>query len=527
MRTTFLPFSGVIIICIFMTAHLIFRSPDFPFDTDSASYIEQARNLIQEGSALVTPYGPNEIDKWPEKSFPIGLPIVLAFISLFGLDPREAALAVGWLSAILLPLLLYVSFRKQIGSPRAAILAGLSVLSPGVLNYAPMGLSDVFALAIAVSAIGLVLNARSTTLFFVSGVVAGFAYAVRNAHIALLVALAVYFLYLWISDPAQRATTTRRFLAFLAGVSLVMMPLFLRNTMIFGELNPYIMESSTVGIIENVRMYIVEFIYDLSALRGLGHYIGWSIPGLILLLVSVISGSRLLMFTWVHLSENRRNTIFLCTTYSIIGACVVIAARSRYEWGEPINIRHTLQYTPFFLAAILAAIPDASSNVSLSRIRKGGLILVFALGIFHVFYSVKPKEYERRIRHDFYVISAYQNGKGYLCATEENIMLVSNLAHVFRILCSSGVRHVNIGNLNKAQKSSFSGTIQASNTLVNILVDLSNRFKEKPIRAGFFPNHYGVKSEDLLLNKDDVVNLQNAGWTIVQHEDMGLILTHQ
>jgi hypothetical protein len=188
---------------------------------------------------------------------------------------------------------------------------------------------------------------------------------VRNANIALLVALAVYFLYLWFSNPVQRSETTRRFLAFLAGVSLVIVPLFLRNIMIFGSLNPYIMEPSTVGVIQNIRMYIVEFIYDISALWSLGHYIGWSIPGLIFLLVSVIGASRILMVVWIQLTENRKNTIFLCTTYSIIGACVVIAARSRYEWGELINIRHTLQYTPFFLAAFLAAIPNASAKVDL------------------------------------------------------------------------------------------------------------------------------------------------------------------
>lgn len=528
MRTTFLPISGVIIISLLMTAHLIFRSPDFPFSTDSAAYIEQARTLVQEGSALIFPYGPDGIDKMPDKLFPIGFPIALAFISIFGLDPREGALIVGWLLAILLPLLLYVSFRKQIGSSSAAILAGLSVLSPGVLTYAPMGLSDVFALAIAVSAIGVVLNARSTTLFFVSGAVAGFAYAVRNANIALLLALAVYFLYLWASNPPQRAETTKRFLAFLAGLSLVILPLFLRNIMIFGTLNPYIMEPSTIGVIQNVRMYIVEFIYDLSALRDLGNFIGWSIPGLILLLVSVIGASRLLMFMWIHLTENRRNTIFLCITYSIIGACVVIAARSRYEWGEPINIRHTLQYTSFFMAAILAAIPNTSSNVSLSRIRKGGLILVFALGFFHVFYSVKPKEYERRARHDFYAMNAYQNGKGYLCAPEENILFVSNWAYVFRILCSTGVRYIDIDNLKySAPKSSFSGTVQASNALVNILLDLSNRFKEKPIRAGFYPNQAGLEIRDILLDKVDVANLQSAGWIIVKSNNTGLLLTHQ
>ena len=528
MRTTYLPFFGVIFISILMAAHLIFRSPDFPFSVDSASYIEQARNLIQEGSALINPYGLNGIDKMPDHLFPIGFPILLAFISLFGLDPREAALTVGWLSAILLPLLLYISFRRQIGSSSAAILAGLSTLSPGVLNNAPMGLTDVFALAIAITAIGLVLNARSTTLFFVSGAIAGFSYAVRNANIALLLALAVYFLYLWLSNPAQQAITTRRLLAFLAGVSLVILPLFLRNIMIFGSPNPYIMEPSTIGIITNVRMYIVELIYDLTALWSLGDYIGWSIPGLILLLVSSIGASLLIMIIWGHLTENRRKTIFLCTTYSIIGTCVVIAARSRYEWGEPINIRHTLQYTPFFLAAILAAIPEASSDVFLSRIRKGGVIFVLALGLFHLLYSIKPKEYERRTHHDYYAMNAYQNGEGYLCASEENMVFVSNWAFVFRILCSTGVRHIAIDNLKfSTPKSSFSGTMEPSNALVNIVLDLSNRFKGKPIRVGFYPDQSGLKFINLLPDKVDVITLQTAGWTIVQHDDKGLLLTHQ
>jgi hypothetical protein len=90
MSTTFLPFFGVIIISILISAHLIFRSHYFPFSPDSAAYIEQARNLIQEGSALFTPNGPTGTGKIPNILFPIGFPMALAFISMFGLDPRES-----------------------------------------------------------------------------------------------------------------------------------------------------------------------------------------------------------------------------------------------------------------------------------------------------------------------------------------------------------------------------------------------------------------------------------------------------
>ncbi|CAH1386250.1 conserved membrane hypothetical protein [Candidatus Nitrotoga sp. M5] len=530
MRAARLPILAVVIISVLMIAHLFLRAPIFPFSPDSANYIEQARALILEGLALNTSSGHGEMDGVHNKLFPIGFPAVLALFSIFGFDAREAAIAVGWLSAILLPALLYICFKKLIGPSYAAILVGLSVFSPGVLLYAPMGLTDIFSLILAVGVIGLVLNARSTVFYLVSGVIAGFAYAVRNAHIVLLMTLAVYFLYLWVSNPAQRSQTVKHAVVFVVGASIIILPLLLRNLMLFGALNPYEMELSTVTVLQNIRVYVQEFIYDVSALRSLGVFVGWSIQGLIFLLAALIGGSWMLVALWRgQLSGEKKNTIFLCVTYSIIGACVVIAARSRYEWGEMINVRHTLQYTPFFLAATLAAISGSSNNVSLLFARKTGLALVFFLGIFHTFYAYKlGAEYQQNMLRSYDAMSAYQNGKKHFCVSEKNNFLVSNWEYVFSIQCAARVQKMEPANFRcDGSGSSIIGRSASCNALVSDILNLSDKFAGKSIRAGFFPGRGGVSAKDLPLSDVEVISLQNSGWDIVQNNTSGLLLTHQ
>lgn len=530
LRTALLPILAVVAISVLMVVHLFFRAPIFPFSPDSANYIEQARSLIQNGLTFSIPSGINGMDKTPSPLFPIGFPIILAFFSIFGFDAQEASIAVGWLSAALFPALLYICFQKQIGPLYAAILAGLSALSPGVLTYAPMGLTDIFSLILAVGAIGLVLNSRSTTFFFVGGVVAGLAYAVRNAHIALLAALAVYFLYLWVSNPAQRTQTIKQATVFAVGASLIILPLLLRNLMIFGALNPYEMPLSTVSAVHNIRVYIQEFVYDLTALRSLGIFVGWSTQGLVFLLALVIGVSGMLMIVWRgQLTEKKKKTIFLCATYSIIGTCVVIAARSRYEWGEMINIRHTLQYTPFFLAALLAAIPSANSDAALSFARKTGLTLVFFLGIFHTLYAHKlGAEYQQSMRRSLDAMNAYQNGKNHLCVSEKNTLLMSNWEYVFSIQCAAHAQNMEPVNLQcDGQAPLAKNKAERCHTLVNGILSLSDKLAGRSIRAGFFPGRSGININNLPLPEADILSLQNSGWDIVQNNANGLLLSYQ
>jgi hypothetical protein len=269
---------------LLMAVHLHYRSPNFPYSPDSASYIEQARNLIHSGSLLNTPYGlsPSNLDQVENRMFPIGFAIILAAISTLGFDAKDVAIGIGHLSAMLLPWLLYVCFRNALGSRNALVLAGLSLTSPGVLLNSPLGLTDVFALALAVGAIGLTLNAKSTLGFIFGGILAGMAYAVRNVHLALLLTIALYFSYLWFTDNlTNRRTLYKNAASQFLGIGIIVLPILIRNISLFGTPNPYKMAPSSIGFIENLRTYIQALIKDVTACSECANYIAWSVTGLL------------------------------------------------------------------------------------------------------------------------------------------------------------------------------------------------------------------------------------------------------
>ncbi len=61
--------------------------------------------------------------------------------------------------------------------------------------------------------------------------------------------------------------------------------------------------------------------------------------------------------------------------------------------------------------------------------------------------------------------------------------------------------------------------------MTNVLVDLSDRSKGKPIRAGFFPGR-SVEGGYFPLPESVITKLQDAGWQIVQNNEKGLLLTY-
>ena len=363
------------VMSVLMAVHLHYRTPVFPFSPDSAHYIEQARNLVISGSTMETPYGlmPSNTDQLEDGTFPIGFALSLALVSAFGVDAKDAAIAIGHLSAMLLPWLLYFGFRKGLGSINALLVAGLSLMSPGILINARFGLTDVFALSLAVGAIGLTLNSRSWLGFIFGGLLAGMAYSVRNAHLALLFTMALYYCYLWFtSNTTERRVIYRRVAGQLFGVAVIVLPLLIRNLLLFGSLNPYQMPPSTIGAIENLRTYIEALIKDVTACSACALYTAWSIPGLLMFAIILSCACWLIFRAWRNLGDSVKRLLIISGIYVVMGSFVVIMARTRYQWGEVINIRHTLQYTPFLLAILLTLV---SKKILLEWFRLGFLLL--------------------------------------------------------------------------------------------------------------------------------------------------------
>ncbi len=371
-----------------MLTHLAMRSPEFPFVPDSASYIEQARSHFEKGSALERSYSMDGGDKEPSKLFPIGFPATLALFEFVGVDASKASIAVNWLSSSLLPILFFLSFRGALGESYAAIVAALSVFSPGIVTYSGMGATDIFSLAFTACSIALVINTTSGRHLAAAGIFAGIAYSIRNAHLALLLSSGLYFFSLSILDKKNQHATAVHASIFLSGALLILLPVLARNLILFGSLNPYQMEPSTIGLAVNIRTFIQEFLYDITANRHFARALAWSFTGLISLGVSSLFLGWTAVSSWTRLDSKQKNLLLFGSIYSLVGACIVITARTRYQWGEPINVRHTLQYAPYFLAASFVLVSLRTKIAPRPTVRYLLMLAVAAITVLHGAYAI-------------------------------------------------------------------------------------------------------------------------------------------
>lgn len=513
----------LVLMSFLMYTHLHHHSPDFPFSPDSSNYIEQARALVNTGSALVTPHSLTPIDKDQIRStlFPIGFPITIAAISLLGFDAKDVAVGISQVSAIAIPWLLFFCFHKSIGNWNSLILGTITLLTPGMQRYSPLGLTDVFSLAIVVSCIGLILNSKSTWGFFFGGLIAGIAYSIRNAHLALLATVFLYFFYLWIySKKDERHSINKNAIIFIFGISIIVLPLLIRNILLFDSLNPYKMEPSTIGFIENIRTYIEALTIDLSANKTFARYVAWSIPGLLMLSIFIVSSYYLIKkYLWCNFNDGRKRAIIISVIYIVIGSCIVITARTRYEWGEVINIRHTLQYTPFVFAILFSVIPE---NLRYSLKAKGTLIAT--LIFFHVKFTFATELLVDK--EPSAALNAYKTGEMHLCFSEENTLLVSNWAYVFRIECSARVRHSQKVNLTHYPEF-YNNTLDINNkSLMYTIFDIYDKATGKPIIVGLFPGRHSFDDSNFPITDVDLKTLLHSGWIIIRNDANGLIIKY-
>ncbi|MDZ4156997.1 MAG: hypothetical protein U1E09_10625 [Methylococcales bacterium] len=529
-RLSGIPWIILTAISMLTAVHLHYRSPDFPYSPDSAFYIEQARNLVSSGSTSTTPYGlsPSDTDQVETGLFPIGFAIAIAAISTTGIDAKDVAIEISHWSAILLPWLLYLCFRNALGARNALVVAGLSVISPSVLLNSSTGLTDMFALALAVAAIGLTLNSKSTVGLIGGGLLAGMAYALRNAHLALLITLALYFCYLWLVNN----TTDRRVIIYknaastFLGIAIIVLPVLIRNIYLFGSLNPYQMPPSTIGLIENLRTYLQVLIKDVTACSECGNYIAWSVPGLLaLVLVTSCLSWLFIKYVWRNLATAGQNTIVISTTYVLVGSCIVIAARTRYQWGEVINIRHTLQYTPFLLVILLIPAFQNSTELFSKWLGKIESVFIIILFLFHINFALFSDAFQTRNNDSPILTNAYTTGQKHLCLPESNTFLVSNIAYLFRIECDARVRQTEPVNI--AQNEEMLALVAANeghDGLMATIVNIKTHSMNRPIHAGFFPGRFGLEARDFPIPDVDQKNLLDSGWEIVSNDEHGLLI---
>lgn len=334
-----------------------FSSHVFPFTTDSLIYISAAQHWgAGEGlvfdNVFVQPPGPETL---PLKLYPPGYSFLIALLSWLGMDPPMAALSITRFFYLLLPLGFFLVLSQVMPLTLAVVISAVCAF---MFSYSECGLmawTDIPFLSLSLISFFFAFKAvgpKSEKQFlyaFLSGLVSGAAVLTRNVGYALVLSIILGFLHF----PVFRLINFKRILrigrAYLMGVLLLLAPYWLRNFLVFGELNPYRLPPAKVALTENLLDY--------------GHTLARMIlinPSYFYILLVLVAG-MLIWFLWAlrpsFRSDKRRllcaGTVIL---YFFIGSALVILSKTFYFMPEPINERYLIQYAWILMAGLVFSI---------------------------------------------------------------------------------------------------------------------------------------------------------------------------
>ena len=494
-------------------ATIAYFMPVFPYTPDSACYIEQARGLMARGVFESGLYGTENPSATfvPDPLFPPGYPILIALFSLLlPVPPEVVALFLSLIALALIPVCMVFSFRRIVGAEAALIIGLLLVFTPAIVRWGNVASTDILSLLLVIFCMGLVLKAGDRLMaWFVAGLLIGFAYLLRNANLAFVLSLCGLMVWSIVFDAENRRKKIVSASVWLLSFSVVVAPWMIRNLMVFGKIQPYSMPPSSVGFIENSHAFIEAQLHVLLLLADLDTFLARNALGIIGLVIVLALLVWQVLTTWKSWQKIEQQAFIIATLYCILGAAIVIAARTKYQWGELISERHALPYL-FSLLVVLALILK-NSTVKISR-RWLGLVLVSGLLLTRIYYI--PQLYQYNFYHANAMAVAAQIKKHQqtdpLCTNLNGRLGVSNYGFVYRVICAVPVRHI----FPILHGDTFND--ESLKKLLALPV-------EQGIVVSIFPNH-DVDKKDLPLNQKYLNQLSASGWHIEQNEEMGFIL---
>lgn len=493
----------------------------FPFKMDSDSYIEQARNFMARGVFESTPWSLTRLDavSIPDKDFPPGYPLLIVIAGLLLSEPAEiVAPALSLVALLFLPICIVFAFNRSIGFRSAFLTATLVVLTPTAVNYGYMAYSDLLSLLLVIFSVNrLLLAGNKATSRFYLGLITGFSYLLRNANLSLLISISLYFFWLGVTEPEKRKEKLNAALIWLAGNAVFIVPWFIYNLLTFGKLHPYSMPPGKLGLGENIYDYIKAQLDVLLACSELDQWLAGSFAGsfagIILLSVVAVVLLHQVMTTFRQWSELEQKTFVISVAYSVIGAAMTIAARTRYQWGVHIEDRYTLPYSCFILVALVIIAKNATLNL---KNRYWVPSLIVSLFLLRMDGLQKLYQFDRYSPYSQSVASAAEQIKknnDVICDHLNERLALSSLAFVYRIVCGAPARQIYLPFAN-------------NKFLETSLKKWADIGANKGIVVSLFPD-FTQDDLDLPLKQDDLIKLNSSGWQVERNEKENLIISHQ
>ena len=449
----------------------------------------------------------------PDPLFPPGYPLLIVIGSIISQQSVEVIAPFLSLAAlILLPTVIVYSFHRVVGLLSALCIGILVALTPAAVRHGYIAFSDTLSLVLVIYAVNRLLTAGNKfSNWFWLGLLTGFAYLLRNANLALLLSIGLYLLWSFIIEPENRKEYLKNGLVWLGANALIIVPWFFRNFLVFGKLQPYSMPASTVSLGENSHDYLQAQLDTLLAFSGLGTLLAGKLWGIILLLIMAILIVQQVISTWQNWPKIEQQTFFIALVYVAIGAVMLIAARTKYEWGQHINTRYALPYSCFIFVALVIVFKNSTLKINL---RNWGLGLAIALLMARVVELPKLYEYDPYYQTVMGVAKQIKGNQDIVCSNLNGRFAVSNWAFVYRILCAAPVRHV----WSPFRKNQF-------------VDEKFQRWAELSAKQGIVVSLFSNNKEDIEsgqpLKQERLMKLKASGWQIERNEQENLILSRK
>jgi hypothetical protein len=356
---------------------------------------------------------------------------------------------------------------------------------------------------------------NALAIAFCGGLLAGFAYLVRNANLALLLAVPLSTgVWLLLAPRAEKALTWKIGVAWSIGAAIVVLPWLSRNLLVFGKLQPYWMPPSSVGAWFNFRSYLVAQFSELAGSPSLAGHLATSSSGLVMVALLLATLTYLSWRHWPDFSSTEKRTFVGAVAFAAAGGAIVIAARTRYEWGALITDRYAIPYTAFLLLAATIVLRHVSIRKNLLIAMTIGVVASLFLMRF-VSLSHSAERWDRALQASKRVVAnrieATKSPIAGPCSGTPKPLVVSNFAYLYRVLCDADARHLGAGGMGWM-------------SIADGLAFVKSKVAQRPVVVALHPGH-GLQPGDLPLDDKVLDAVTRQGWSLNENSPEALIVS--
>lgn len=336
----------------------------FPVGNDAIGYMFQATNLLQGNGAasVVNETESPDLDFEPSPYNPPGFALAVAGISGLGLSVEHAAIGFSRLSWALLPVALLFAMRPILPLAWAAAVTALVVASPGIYLYGSTINTDVPTLLLLVMATGLMIRGVAERprvgFLLAAGLVMGLAYALRNSVTAAFVGMLAAFIGASLLRQIPPSSAMRSCAWIFLGSAPFIGLLLLRNYLVFGEVQPYVLMVGTdATLLESFRVYLHGLLWDITGSSALARYLAWDFKTLVITAVPITGLLAWGLFRyWRNSGLPARFAVLYGLLFSGAGAAMLVIAHTYHGLDFGYLLRHMMQYVWILFALMVAAL---------------------------------------------------------------------------------------------------------------------------------------------------------------------------